>query len=445
MIKFKQFHSMPPKIISLLASTKHGKEWIHDVLPGLWSELCTSLGLRAGVVVLKAEGEDSFYESASFGYGEDGFYYSFLNRGSELWNDLMSSLSPLDLSDSGYDLFLPQGKAMALRIESSSDPIGFLLIEWEEDLHFPGDLFLHLFAERISKEWVEPKLSARQSLEVGETFQSFRNQIPNLDHYLEQWRLQKRISILGPKGIGKKSLAKWIHQITTPGRTFLLIESLPENFGKLEKALQVWAEEAGSGSLVFNRIEHLSLGQQQIFLSWLAEGKFSGNLILIGPAEWNSELLPEFENLVQKDALGLPSLSLLTKPKFKEMIHGLFSELALTQNRGGLSLSPAALDHLVSKVYPENFTELKNILLTAILTTRSNQIDSSDLEIGKSRMDLEVPEAEDLDLRRGIQALERQKILHSMRIFSGNQIRMAKALGISRGSLQYKMKQLGLL
>ena len=30
------------------------------------------------------------------------------------------------------------------------------------------------------------------------------------------------------------------------------------------------------------------------------------------------------------------------------------------------------------------------------------------------------------------------------KIFSGTQIRMAKALGVSRGSLQYKMKQLEL-
>jgi transcriptional regulator with PAS, ATPase and Fis domain len=52
---------------------------------------------------------------------------------------------------------------------------------------------------------------------------------------------------------------------------------------------------------------------------------------------------------------------------------------------------------------------------------------------------------EDLDLRRSVEVLEKQKVLHAMKLFSGNQMRMSKALGISRGSLQYKMKQMGLL
>jgi transcriptional regulator with PAS, ATPase and Fis domain len=52
---------------------------------------------------------------------------------------------------------------------------------------------------------------------------------------------------------------------------------------------------------------------------------------------------------------------------------------------------------------------------------------------------------EDLDLRRSVEILEKHKVLHAMKLFSGNQMRMSKALGISRGSLQYKMKQMGLL
>lgn len=66
-----------------------------SVLPILWDGLCTELGFSAGVVVLKVEDEDSFYESASFGYGEDGFYYSFLNRGSLHWEELMHSQEPV--------------------------------------------------------------------------------------------------------------------------------------------------------------------------------------------------------------------------------------------------------------------------------------------------------------------------------------------------------------
>jgi DNA-binding protein Fis len=50
----------------------------------------------------------------------------------------------------------------------------------------------------------------------------------------------------------------------------------------------------------------------------------------------------------------------------------------------------------------------------------------------------------DLDLRKGVHELEREKIETANRIFEGNQVRMAKALGISRGSLQYRLKQMEL-
>ncbi|WP_244310323.1 helix-turn-helix domain-containing protein [Leptospira noumeaensis] len=447
MIKFKQFHNMPSQAISLLASEKTGKDWMDSVLPILWEGLCTELGFSAGVVVLKAEGEDSFYESASFGYGEDGFYYSFLNRGSDHWEELMHSPEPVVFSGKEFELFGKNTNACAIRISSKKTEIGFLLAEMEEASHLPFAIFLSLFADKIGTEWAKskPSLEVSDSMREGNSHSLYRKEIPNLDLARREFASQKVLTILGQAGSGKKTLAKWIHQSHLPGAPFLVVESLPEHFGKLEKALSHWGAESRQGSLVLVGIQALSLGQQQILSDWWTKSGYTGSLFLLGSEESGQELLPEFERFLRKNSLVLPSLRFLPKTKLQSLVQAIFEELCDSQNRSGLQLGDRSLQELVSRGYAENFTDLRNAILTGILTCRTNQVEPADLEPGKSKMDLEIPDAEDLDLRRGTEALERQKILLAMRIFSGNQIRMAKALGISRGSLQYKMKQLGLM
>ncbi len=154
-------------------------------------------------------------------------------------------------------------------------------------------------------------------------------------------------------------------------------------------------------------------------------------------------MLPAFERMILKDKILLPGFDFLPKEILLEIANSLFQELAISQNRNGILLSEEALSSLKLRDFPSNFSDLKNLFLSSILRSKTREISLTDL--GEENVDVRILDNEDLDLRRGIQALERQKILLATRIFSGNQIRMAKALGISRGSLQYKMKQLGLL
>ncbi|WP_322113465.1 helix-turn-helix domain-containing protein [Leptospira soteropolitanensis] len=438
---------MPSQAISLLASDKTGKDWMDSVLPVLWENLCTELGLSSGVVVLKIEGEDSFYESASFGYGEDGFYYSFLNRDSLHWEELMRSQEPVFFSGSEFELFGKKTNAVAIRIRSGQKEIGFLLTEMDESYSLPVGIFLGLLAEKIGNEWGRTQILplVKEAALSGNSYFLYRKEIPNLDLATTEFAKQKILTILGPSGSGKKTIAKWVHQNNLPGAPILVVESLPDHFGKLEKALAQWGAESRQGSLVLAGIQSLNLGQQQILLDWWSKSGYPGSLFLLGPEDMGQELLPEFERFLQKNSLVLPSLRFLPKAKLQTLVQAIFEELCDSQNRSGLRLGAPSLQELISRSYSENFKDLRNAILTGILTCRSNQVELTDLEPGKFKMDLEIPDAEDLDLRRGTEALERQKILLAMRIFSGNQIRMAKALGISRGSLQYKMKQLGLM
>jgi DNA-binding NtrC family response regulator len=104
------------------------------------------------------------------------------------------------------------------------------------------------------------------------------------------------------------------------------------------------------------------------------------------------------------------------------------------------------LRKLTEKKWIGNFEELKNSLGKAIWKSTSNVLNWDEESPGEDKpVAIGIQDSDDLDLPKCVEALERQKILLAEKIFAGNQLRMAKALKISRGALQYKMKNLGLL
>jgi hypothetical protein len=437
---------------SSLYSSKKGKDWIEKILPQAWDELCTQFEIRAGVVVLKSWEEDSFFESATFGYDEDGFYYPFLSRGESGLALVKKTLGPVAFFGNEVPLFCSQGRAsvLAIRIPETEEFVGFLLAEWEDSQDPKNEPSLYLFAEKIGKE--RGDFRPRKMKEFSQADVPSRDfsplvagLVPALQQRISALSSEGILSIFGAEGSGKKTLTKWVHHETRPNTTCLFLSSIPEHLGKLEKALAVWSEEAGKGSLVFLGAKKWSLGQQKIVMDWMASEAKVCQVIFVDSEEEPSEILPGFSKLLRKNPLQIPGFSYLEKSQFRNIILSLFRDLVQMQNRQGLLLEEGAVVTLLEKNYPNHFTDLKNTLLSGILKSKGNLIREDDLKGDISRLNLGVPDAEDLNLRSGIQALEREKILNAMRIFSRNQIRMAKALGISRGALQNKMKQLGLL
>ncbi|MBL8018184.1 MAG: hypothetical protein JNM27_00845 [Leptospirales bacterium] len=90
--------------------------------------------------------------------------------------------------------------------------------------------------------------------------------------------------------------------------------------------------------------------------------------------------------------------------------------------------------------WPGNWDELRKTLESAFLTCVRGEIAPEDLRLGQWF----EPDTDDLNLRRRSRDLEKQILLKAYALHSGNQVQMARALGISRGSLQYKMAKYGL-
>jgi two-component system, NtrC family, response regulator AtoC len=118
--------------------------------------------------------------------------------------------------------------------------------------------------------------------------------------------------------------------------------------------------------------------------------------------------------------------------------------------RSVASISPAAMEQLASWHWPGNVRELENVMERAVLLADSDTLEPRDLHgVGAGTASSQPAcEPEDLDLKEYVRIhtarLERSRIQRALGHAGGNVTRAARALGISRKSLQTKMKAYGL-
>jgi DNA-binding NtrC family response regulator len=109
--------------------------------------------------------------------------------------------------------------------------------------------------------------------------------------------------------------------------------------------------------------------------------------------------------------------------------------------------SPAALSALMAWRWPGNIRELENLMERAVLLTEARQVGPSDLP-GLDAGPAPTRDIEELGLKEYVRVytaqLERARIQRVLRESSGNVTHASRKLGISRKSLQMKMKDYGL-
>jgi len=113
-------------------------------------------------------------------------------------------------------------------------------------------------------------------------------------------------------------------------------------------------------------------------------------------------------------------------------------------------LSPTALSLLQQWSWPGNIRELENLMERTVLLCRGEQIEEEDLPVTTQGTPTTTtgPQIEEVGLKEYVRAhtakLERARIQEVLEAETNNVTRAAKALGISRKSLQTKMKDYGL-
>jgi len=118
----------------------------------------------------------------------------------------------------------------------------------------------------------------------------------------------------------------------------------------------------------------------------------------------------------------------------------ILDELRSRYNRR-ITLGPLAGKAIESYDWPGNWHELKTTLESSFLMCAGNEILVDDLRLGRWS---DLTEPDDLNLRTRTGGMEKQLLLRAYALHGGNHVQMARALGISRGSLQYKLTKYGL-
>jgi len=113
-------------------------------------------------------------------------------------------------------------------------------------------------------------------------------------------------------------------------------------------------------------------------------------------------------------------------------------------------LAPDAMAVLMAHSWPGNIRELENLMERSVLLAEGDTIGASDLPglRGAATLPSDSEELDDLGLKEYVRVhtvrLERARIQRVLEAEDGNVTRAARRLGISRKSLQTKMKEYGL-
>jgi DNA-binding NtrC family response regulator len=120
--------------------------------------------------------------------------------------------------------------------------------------------------------------------------------------------------------------------------------------------------------------------------------------------------------------------------------------------RAATSISADALTRLESYSWPGNLRELENVVERAAIVARGDVIAPGHLSFqdsltASSREEpaaAEVEADDGLTLGRRLDAIERRELIQALEKYAGNKAEVARALGIHRTTLYYRLKKLGI-
>jgi DNA-binding NtrC family response regulator len=278
------------------------------------------------------------------------------------------------------------------------------------------------------------------------------------------------ILITGENGTGKGVVARMLHHISSRAQQPLIsvnMGGIPETlfesemFGHVKGAFTDARSDrvgrfelADGGTLFLDEIANLTGSQQAKILRVLETGEFER----VGSSRTqkaNARLLSATNADLSKDIdagkfredlyfrLNTIQIHLPPVRERREDIPSLvklfLEELAVRYRKKVAEISPKALEALQQHNWPGNVRELRHVMERAVLLSRSDVIQPSDLGLQatqQSRASL----IEEMDL----ESVEAHLIKKALDRHNGNAISAAKALGLSRSAFYRRLQKYGI-
>jgi transcriptional regulator with PAS, ATPase and Fis domain len=273
----------------------------------------------------------------------------------------------------------------------------------------------------------------------------------------------------GETGVGKEVFAERIHELSPRAKQPLLrlncaalTESLLESelfgyergaFTGADQAKPGLLETASGGTVFLDEIGDLPVALQAKLLRVIEErsvlrlGALKPRPLDVRFVAATHKDLESADSTFRRDLyFRLAGVTLVIPPlreridEIEPLARRFVREACVRAKRSVLAISDAALASLRAAPWPGNVRELRNVMERAVLLAE----DRIDVEhLPAPRAPTPVPVAAG-DLRAGVVAFERQKIVEALDQCRGNQTKAAKLLGISRRTLIERMDEFAL-
>jgi DNA-binding NtrC family response regulator len=283
------------------------------------------------------------------------------------------------------------------------------------------------------------------------------------------------VLIEGESGTGKELVAKMIHAHSArAAKPFIFVNcaALPESlieaelFGHVKGAFTgALADKPGrfqladGGTLFLDEIADLAPKGQGDLLRVLEDGAFRmvGGTALV---RVNVRLIAATNKKLQdavaagkfrEDLFYRLQIVPITVPPLREraedipiLVDNFLGQFGAKHKRRGKRLSPDAMQLIQRFPWPGNIRQLRNVIERLVVTCASPTIEVADLPDFLQAHDRSAP---GFDVRPGMSISDAEKLLirQTLTHVTSNREEAARLLGISRRSLQYKLKNYGLL
>ena len=246
------------------------------------------------------------------------------------------------------------------------------------------------------------------------------------------------MTLEGEGGVGKLALARAVHQRRNPAAPFHVLDADEASQDRLTKTRGELLE--GVGMLVIRHVDLLNAKQVHALASALQEARTAKRHTELrvavtlnrkqagGDVNPMARLLRFFQGTVE-----LPPLR-----HHIEDLHELVPFfLARLSQQGRLTCSPEAMQLLLRHNWPGNTEQLWQVLKQVVQRRRAGQIMPRDLP----------PECWTVSRRllSPLESIERDAIVQSLLDNSGNKIRAARALGMSRATIYRRIHEYGIV
>jgi two-component system response regulator HydG len=281
------------------------------------------------------------------------------------------------------------------------------------------------------------------------------------------------VLILGESGTGKELIANAIHQNSPrKDRPFIKVNcaALPETL--LESEL--FGHEKGSftgattrrkgrfhladrGSIFLDEIAEMSSSTQTKILRVLQEREFepvgSSETVKIDTriiTATNKNLHEEIKaNRFREDLYYRINVVSLIVPAMRDrrddipLLAGYFLKQYAEKNKKLIKdITPKAQDLLMRYDWPGNVRELENVIERSIIMARGDMITPSEFPEVLQELNIDKKETRlDLTPGRKLKDVEKDMIIRTLEMTGGNRTHTANILGISRRTLQLKIKE----